>query len=215
MAFCRPLADGSVLLQYPSAAIIAVRTVWANELIDAVWADAEEYPAGGGRAVHLPAAAGRLVPAIGFGSIRAPVLTDARDVLVAQPEHPAQHWSVADASSFWPQVVTPAGGWGGPGVTRGRGADFEMRDLITGEQHWAQPNTNSTFVQVCGTDGARLIVVQNNVDRGVRELVAFDLGTGASVWTVALDIGERATVVDGRIVLFSPAAIRGLASRGT
>lgn len=215
MAFCRPLADGSVLLQYPSAAIIAARTVWANELIDAVWADAEEYPAGGGRAVHLPAAAGRLVPAIGFGSIRAPVLTDARDVLVAQPEHAAQHWSGADAGSFWPQVVTPAGVWGGPGVTRGRGADFEMRDLITGEQHWAQPNTNSTFVQVCGTDGARLIVVQNNVDRGVRELVAFDLGTGASVWTVALDIGERATVVDGRIVLFSPAAIRGLASRGT
>jgi len=27
-------------------------------------------------------------------------------------------------------------------------------------------------------------------------------------------LGERATVVDGRIVVFSPAGIRGLASRG-
>lgn len=210
----RSLADGSVVIQYPSAEVIAAGTVWANELFDAIWADAEEYPADGGRAVSLAASAGRLVPAIGFGSTRAPVVTDAREVLVGIVGRSARPWSVADAGIFWPQVVTPAGVWGGAGVTRGRGSDYELRDLVTGQRLWAQPSTDATFVQVCGTDGERLIVLENNTVSGLPELVAFDLKTGSRAWTGALALGERATVVDGRIVVFSPAGIRGLASRG-
>ena len=210
----RSMADGSVVIQYPPAEVIAARTVWANELSDAVWAAAEEYPADGGAAVSLPASAGRLVPAIGFGSTQAPVVTDARDVLVGTAGRSARPWSVADAGTFWPAVVSPAGVWGGAGVTRGRGADYELRDLVTGEPLWAQPSTDATFVQVCGTDGVRLIVLEDNTVSGVPELVAFDLKTGSRPWTVALEPGERATVVDGRIVVFSPAGIRGLASPG-
>jgi len=210
----RSMADGSVVIQYPSAEVIAAGTIWANELIDAIWADAEEYPADGGAAVSLSASAGRLVPAIGFGSTQAPVLTDARDVLVGTAGRSARPWSAADAGTFWPQVVTPAGVWGGAGVTRGRGSDYELRDLVTGERLWAQPSTDATFVQVCGTDGERLIVLENSTVSGLPELVAFDLKTGSRAWTGALALGERATVVDGRIVVFSPAGIRGLASRG-
>ena len=210
----RSMADVSVVIQYPSDEIIAARTVWANELSDAVWAAAEEYSADGGAAVSLPASACRLVPAIGFGSTQAPVVTDARDVLVGAAGRSARPWSVADAGTFWPAVVSPAGVWGGAGVTRGRGADYELRDLVTGEPLWAQPSTDATFVQVCGTDGVRLILLENNTVSGVPELVAFDLKTGSRAWTVALEPGERATVVDGRIVVSSPAGIRGLASPG-
>ena len=95
-----------------------------------------------------------------------------------------------------------------------RGSDYELRDLVTGQRLWAQPSTDATFVQVGGTDGVRLILLENNTVSGVPELVAFDLKTGSRAWTVALALGEQATVVDGRIVVFSPAGIRGLASRG-